>query len=151
MQIPTFYVGKWSIRDELLILMMAVLSKIKDYIMEILKNILLKIDGLKVIKGTNSENEIDNLIKAGKLYTTNNLKLYKGGMFPNQCHRNSAILTQKKKSYKLISGYALSNSTWVCHSWLFNGRNIIETTFGRDLYYGYELKGNLLNEFINEN
>lgn len=117
-----------------------------------LKNILLLNGGCNVIFGCDTENEIKNLISKGKIFSKLNLKFYKKGMKPNQCHRNSSILYLTKKSYKLVTGYAMYNGEWLSHSWLFNGKNIIETCpIVFEEYFGVELVGLDLDNFLIEN
>jgi len=117
-----------------------------------LENTLLLNGGCKVIFGLDTEHEINQILKQGKLYLTQGLKHYKKDMLPNQCHKNSAYLSTQKKSYRLITGYAMFDGEWISHSWLWNGQNIIETcpvTF--EEYFGHELKGQDLDFFIMEN
>jgi hypothetical protein len=117
-----------------------------------LKTKLLSLGGEKVRPAQETQGEINSMLTKGKIYSTENLNRYKKGMYPNRCHSNSAFLSEVKKSYRVVTGYALSkDGTWYQHSWLTNGKNIIETTYIFDVYYGYELKGLELDNFILDN
>lgn len=117
-----------------------------------LENTLLANGGCSVIFGLDTEHEIKQILGRGKLYPNEGVNHCKKNMFPNQCHKNSAYLSAQKKSYKVVTGYAMYDGEWVSHSWLWNGQNIIETcpiTF--EEYFGYELKGQELEFFVMEN
>lgn len=113
---------------------------------------LLSLGGESIIFGNDTESEVNRLLTKGTIHSTEGLTRYKKGMYPNRCHGNSAFLSTVKKSYKVVTGYALSeDNIWYHHSWLTNGRNIIETTFIFEMYYGYVLDGFELDNFILDN
>ena len=59
---------------------------------------------------------------------------------PRRPHRNSAKLwASAMDKYKLVSGYALSKDKWVGHSWVIDDKNIYETTYRYDRYFGIVL------------
>jgi len=59
---------------------------------------------------------------------------------PRRPHRNSAKLwASAMDKYKLVRGYALSKDKWVDHSWVIDEKNIYETTYRYDRYFGIVL------------
>ena len=117
-----------------------------------LKELLLERNNGVVKFGLDTEKELQSMLDKGRFKNIQGLKVYKKGMLPNKCHRNSAVLKLNKKSYKIETGYALTeDNVWLSHSWLTNGVNIIETTLPFRVYFGYELKGEEEKTFISEN
>lgn len=118
-----------------------------------LEKILLDLNGNSVKFGIDTKQELQQMIDNGRFKNTDGLKVYKTGMLPNQCHRNSVVLKLKKKSYQIFTGYALTDeNVWLQHTWCANSfTNIVETTQPFRRYYGYQLKGEELLTFINEN
>jgi hypothetical protein len=120
-----------------------------------LKELLLSNGGSDIIWGRDTEEEIKSIITKGKLYDTTNVKRIP--MRPNQCHANCAGLSYRKKSYKVITGYAMNDGVWICHTWINNeatytNKYIIETTpITFEEYFGYELVGHELDNFRYEN
>ncbi|CAM3758686.1 hypothetical protein [Deinococcus frigens] len=62
----------------------------------------------------------------------------------NQCHLNTASYYRKNpQRYRIVSGFGLNQDSdgvgcWRSHSWVFDTKTkeIVETVFPRDLYYG---------------
>lgn len=72
----------------------------------------------------------------------------------HRCHGNSgAIWKANKGRCSIVTGYALSDGRWVQHSWVWDTkhRRVIETTFKRQAYFGYELTATEALEFIQGN
>lgn len=116
-----------------------------------LRNKLLSFGGDNVKLGLDTDDEQNRMLNDGRLYTE---KVNFVSGIPNQCHRNVSDKYQKsnKHSFKIVSGYSLSNGTWLQHSWGFNRNNIIETTkINFDMYYGYELTPEESDEFCCSN
>lgn len=120
--------------------------------MDKLENKLLSLGGDTVRPANDTQGEINSMLSKGQLYSTVNLRRHKKGMRPNSCHSNSVFLSEVKKTYRVVTGYGLTEyGTWYQHSWLTNGKNIIETTYIFEMYYGYELKGFELDNFKMDN
>ena len=59
---------------------------------------------------------------------------------PHHCHCNSAELwASAMDKYKLVTGYALSKDKWTRHSWVIDEKNVYETTYRFDRYFGIVL------------
>lgn len=112
---------------------------------------LLSISGESVKLGVDTDNEVRRMLESGRIFT--NEIVYLPGQ-PNRCHSNVADRSRKTKGFNIVSGYALSNGEWVCHSWGYNKHKncIFETTRNNySQYYGYELNKPETIEFCNEN
>ena len=84
------------------------------------------------------ETDVILLSKMGMLWSTNGL-VHKQ-MEINHCHDNSEYLQNKNpKRYKWITGFVLSDSLWLPHSWVYDIKygNIIETTCVHKKYFGF--------------
>lgn len=122
-------------------------SSLKD----VLTEKLLSISGNKVILGRDTKEEIKRMVDDGKLF--NDEVIYLPGK-PNRCHANVADRSKGTKGFNIVSGYALSDDIWVCHSWGYNKHKkcIFETTKNRyTKYYGYELNKKETEQFCDEN
>jgi hypothetical protein len=58
-----------------------------------------------------------------------------GGDFGNVAR----LWAEDPARYAFVTGYALSDSVWLPHSWLVAGTTLIETTTLAEVYYGFEL------------
>lgn len=69
---------------------------------------------------------------------------------PNKCHQNSAYMYQENENVTHIgTGWGLSSDgLWRQHSWGMIDDELIETTVGRDIYYGVLLNGQEAEEYI---
>lgn len=118
----------------------------------ILQEKLLLFGGETVKLGLDSDEELDRMINDGLLFDVDIVNL-KGEI--GQCHRNVADKYKRFSSggFKIVSGYALSNSVWFQHSWgLGTTGKIMETTGNKyDKYYGYTLNEEESEEFCYSN
>jgi len=85
------------------------------------------------------EPDQDKILFRGKLWTGYNIKIISGT--PNNCHGNVAELWRKNpKRYHIATGWALSeDGLWRQHSWIIDGRTVIETITPREKYFGFVL------------
>ena len=81
----------------------------------------------------------DFIFQYGELLRPDKIVLRKG--VQHNCHRNtSGFYMMYHPRYRIATGYALSGSRWVRHSWLLNkGDTVIETTQKFRLYFGVVL------------
>ena len=122
-----------------------------DLLEDKLKIKLLSIGGSDVKLGLDTEEEQVRMLNDGRVYDEK--VNFVSGM-PSQCHRNVSDKYQKsaKHGFKIVSGYALNNGSWLQHSWGFNKNGIVETTKIKfDAYYGYELTPEESSEFCFSN
>ena len=123
----------------------------ESLIQDNLINKLLNIGGNNVILGRDTENEIRRMIDDGRLFDDD--IVYLPGQ-NSRCHANVADRSKRTKGFNIVSGYALINDTWFCHSWGYNKykKCIFETTSNKYIkYYGYELNKVETLEFIYSN
>ena len=116
-----------------------------------LKSKLLSLDGDNVILGIDTEKEMNRMILDGRLF--NEEIIYVVGL-PNRCHANVANRSRREKGFNIVSGYALSDGIWYCHSWGYNKHKkvLFETTKNKYIkYYGYELNKIETENFCDEN
>jgi hypothetical protein len=85
------------------------------------------------------EPHLNELLGRGVLQDGHGAKQVKGE--PCHCHGNSALVWSRKKEKRTIcTGYALSDDgLWRCHSWVLEAGRILETTTGREAYFGFSL------------
>jgi hypothetical protein len=77
------------------------------------------------------------LIERGRLFSEP-VKLHRGRQ--RHCHFNTARLWERATTKcRIVTGYALSNGTWVPHSWVLRDGVLHETTLAREQYFGVEL------------
>ena len=72
------------------------------------------------------------------------------------CHENAAVLHELDPKNRVVTGWALSaDGIWRQHSWCVTVLEeydvIVETTIPRVSYYGAELDGDGLEEFLADN
>jgi hypothetical protein len=115
---------------------------------EILKKKLLSYKGWAVC--IYNEEDLEKLLSdRSKLYFAAHLRMKAG--LPSQCHFNTCR-NHEDYGYKICTGYALTrDGMWRQHSWGLDGRNIIETTTRRILYYGFEMTDTETKEFCYDN
>jgi hypothetical protein len=107
--------------------------KKEDPRIEKLEKILLSHGGERLALG-GGVNFIEVHLK-GKLFKPKKKKFKK--MEEGACHDNAINLCLKNESYRIGTGWALSeDGIWRQHSWVFDGENIIETTVKRKKYFG---------------
>ena len=105
-----------------------------------LRSIMLNRGGLTVVAPQVPEDLIDPLIKEGVFFEPADWLFVEGQ--PSACHRNSIALWQCGQVIAIGSGYALSDGFWRQHSWGWKETGqIVETTEGRDLYFGLRFEG----------
>ena len=96
------------------------------------------------------EDDLDKIIKRGRLSTTKNIEFMKGR--PSQCHENASLLWEANNSIcRIVTGYALLAGVWCQHSWCERDTVVIETTTERETYFGYELTPEECDEFYFNN
>jgi hypothetical protein len=90
------------------------------------------------------EPHLDRLLQAGRTFDPKGRRKVQGE--PHKCHRNAALdyarhhALQLGGTCDLVTGYALSaDGLWVQHSWLWDGRRVLETNSTPVLYYGVVL------------
>jgi len=85
------------------------------------------------------EPDQDKILSGGRLWTGYNIKIISGT--PNNCHGNVAELWRSNpKRYHIETGWALSeDGLWRQHSWIIDGRTVIETITPREKYFGFAL------------
>lgn len=84
------------------------------------------------------EPDQDKVLSYGRLWS-GPVKFVKG--LPCNCHGNVAGLWRRNpKRYHIATGWALSeDGLWRQHSWIVDGRTVIETTNPREKYFGFVL------------
>src|SRR5262245_39344590 len=58
---------------------------------------------------------------------------------PGRCHYNAAVrYFADPRTYRIATGYGLiyEDGVWHQHSWLWDGKRVLETTVVRDIYFG---------------
>ena len=127
-----------------------------NYTFPDLEKILLNIGGESVAKSP--EEDLIQLIEKGNdVYNDFEVELVK--MKDSRCHQNvtsfynNFIKDNSEEEISIITGWALSDGIWRQHSWIFliYDEVVIETTKDRDSYYGIELRGDDLTEFLFNN
>src|SRR5690348_1409497 len=75
------------------------------------------------------------ILDRGREFPTTRLQKTRGEI--NGCHRNSALYYARWPGKgQLVVGYYLSGGIWRSHTFLWTGRNIIETVAPGERYYG---------------
>ena len=100
------------------------------------------------------EEDILVLLEDGKEWPTQMMALHSGKT--SACHENAAALYEQNPKNRVVTGWALSmDGIWRQHSWCVTALEeydvIVETTIPRVSYYGAELDGNWLDEFLANN
>jgi len=85
------------------------------------------------------EPDQDKILSRGRQWIGHNIKIIKGQT--RNCHGNVAKSWRRnQRRYRIATGWALSeDGLWRQHSWLVEGRTLIETTTPREKYFGFEL------------
>lgn len=85
------------------------------------------------------EPDQDKILSRGRQWIGHNIKIIKGQT--RNCHGNVAKSWRSNpRRYRIATGWALSDDgLWRQHSWLVEGRTLIETTTLREKYFGFEL------------
>ena len=93
------------------------------------------------------------------------LLLSKGKVFPRRgrkrlrrepflCHRHACLLYAehhargRKGRLRIVRGYGLWGEAWYQHSWLWDGRRVVETNLTPDLYFGAVLNDDEALRFV---
>lgn len=117
---------------------------------EDLKERLLAMGGDNVM-GT-PEMPIDIILKKGRLFSTTGRKRVNG--LPWQCNQNVALsfLSQAHFGHPgaihIVIGYGLHNGAWWAHSWLWDGRRVLETCVKHNVYFGVLLGDAEASSFV---
>ena len=85
------------------------------------------------------EPDQDKILSRGRQWIGHNIKIIKGQT--RNCHGNVAKRWRRSpRRYRIATGWALSeDGLWRQHSWIIDGRTVIETTTPREKYFGFEL------------
>ena len=105
--------------------------------MKTIDDVLLALGGERVY---HQDEELDDFIlQRGELLRPDKIVMRKG--VQHNCHRNtSGFYLMHHPSYRIATGYAMSGSLWVRHSWLLaRDDSVIETTQRFRLYFGVVL------------
>ena len=97
------------------------------------------------------EEDLPQILERGVSPSIKHLYVMKGR--DSQCHENSALCWDANRGYSsIMTGYALSKGQWVQHSWVLDSREtIVETTFKREAYFGFELTPEEADQFYFDN
>ena len=98
---------------------------------------------------------IDLLIQQGQVIAGEPARKVRGRQC--QCHQNVALrYLAYPRTYQIATGYGLTaaDGLWRQHSWLWDGKRVVETTVVRDVYFGVVLDrvaaaGFVLGEVVN--
>ncbi len=85
------------------------------------------------------EPDHDKILSRGRQWIGHNIKIVRGRY--RDCHNNVAKHWKRSpRRYRIATGWALSeDGLWRQHSWIIEGRTLIETTTPREKYFGFEL------------
>ncbi len=85
------------------------------------------------------EPDQEKILSRGRQWIGHNIKIIRGT--PSNCHGNVAKRWRRSpRRYRIATGWALSeDGLWRQHSWIIEGRTLIETTTPREKYFGFEL------------
>jgi len=105
-----------------------------------LQDKLLSLGGVKVVPLPAPNLNI--LLQRGQVFQTTKRKLLKG--LASHCHQVAAVEYARQQlfgnsSTEIVMGYALDRHVdgyWRQHSWLWDGKRVIEPTYEPCLYYG---------------
>jgi hypothetical protein len=82
----------------------------------------------------------DITLERGRIFDVAGRKHIAG--VPNYCHHNSAVRYLHRHHFggrgacHIATGYGLSDDLWMRHTWLWDDKRVVETTFDFSLYYG---------------
>src|SRR4051794_31702058 len=80
----------------------------------------------------------EQLLERGRVFKKYQARLRPG--VPHRCHQNAALGylagLVRGGPPEIVAGYGYCGGLWVPHSWLWDGRHVLETTVKLDLYYG---------------
>jgi hypothetical protein len=98
---------------------------------------LLAIGGERVLPVPDSH--IDILLARGAVFGSAKVRKVSGE--PSRCHQNVALHhLSSRGQLQVCTEYALSeDGLWCQHSWLYDGRRVLETTVARCVYFGVRL------------
>src|SRR5262249_7341694 len=99
---------------------------------------LLAIGGSRVVP--EPDPDIDLLVQHGQVMAGKPPKKVRGR--PSMCHHNVALrYLADPRTYQIATGYVLTaeDGLWRQHSWLWDGKRVVETTVERDVYFGVVL------------
>ncbi|GAG76359.1 unnamed protein product [marine sediment metagenome] len=87
------------------------------------------------------EPDQDKMLSRGKLWVKDSIKIVTIRGTHGNCHGNVAeIWRHNPERYHIATGWALSeDGLWRQHSWIIDGRTVIETTTYREKYFGFVL------------
>ncbi len=112
---------------------------------------LLAIGGSKVLSVWDPH--LDQTLEFGRIFDTKRRKRLYGPL--QECHCSSAIeylsshIDRGKPTCKIATGWALySDGRWVSHSWVWDGKRILETTVEFDVYFGIALSPSQARSFV---
>jgi hypothetical protein len=92
---------------------------------------------------------IDLLIQQGQVIAGEPAKKLRGRQ--SQCHHNVALrYLDNPFTYRIATGYGLTaaDGLWRQHSWLWDGKRVVETTVVRDVYFGVALDRDAAAGFV---
>jgi len=98
------------------------------------------------------EPDLKKILKRGRVFKPTKIKML--NMEASHCHTNVAQIwsSDATKGTKIVTGWALSDDgLWRQHSWLKEGKTLLETTVARDLYYGVVLNNDEAEDFFWDN
>lgn len=92
------------------------------------------------------------LLDRGRIFPTERRRRVRGRRY--QAHQNAALYYLnhlhfgRGEGLDLVSGYALHGGLWCPHTWLWNDRQVLETSGCPDLYFGFILNMEEVSEFV---
>ena len=97
------------------------------------------------------EEDLELILKRGFVQDGKKAKLRLG--VPCRCHTNSARLWEANTAKRqIVTGWALSvDGIWRQHTWVLEGKTILETTSWRTKYFGYALTPVEAKQFAYDN
>jgi hypothetical protein len=98
---------------------------------------LLAVGGTRVVPVPNPHPYIEHLIQRGRVIAGEPAKKVRGKQC--LCHQNVALrYLAYPRTYQIATGYGLTDDggCWQRHSWLWDGKRVVETTVVRDVYFG---------------
>jgi hypothetical protein len=92
---------------------------------------------------------LPRMLQRGELFG-HRVRLRQGD--PHRCHANAAGLWARDiDRLQLVSGYASRDDLWVAHSWVLEGKTLLETTCKFERYFGFLLTPIEAHKFFFEN
>jgi hypothetical protein len=112
-----------------------------------LRDMLLAVDGLALVPPLRDP-DLDAILVNGRVFDGASARVVPGE--PSDCHRNVVLLwATRPEKRQVATGYALSpDGLWRCHSWVMEGKQVLEATEKRLLYFGVALSIGQLEPFI---